>query len=200
MRLKYFFWFLFAISLLMMEQVGVSQVVPSARGAGRIGHSFSVGVGPSSYDVDWGHGRMLGGTVWADYYPQKLPQALYGLGLEAEARDISLQRSSTQTNYRTDTAGGGFIYNWHHYPNLHPYAKFLVEYGSIDFPQTAIPNYKHDTRAVYAPGGGLEYRVFGNFLTRVDYEYQVWETLLGGHPDPQGFTVGVAYEFGSAPH
>jgi len=33
---------------------------------------------------------------------------------------------------------------------------------------------------------------------RGDYEYQDWGTLLGNTLNPQGITVGVAYEFSRA--
>ncbi len=196
MRLKHFGWLIFAISLLIWNRTCNSQVVPQAQ-AGN-GHSFSIGVGPSSYDVDWGHGRMLGGTVWADWHPSREPALLHGLGLELEARDISLNHSSTQpSNYREDTAGGGPIYSWSHFKNFRPYGKFLIEYGSMDFKILATPTYTHDTRGLYAPGLGFDYRVFGNFWARADYEYQIWQPMFGHTPDPQGFTVGVEYAFGS---
>jgi hypothetical protein len=152
-----------------------------------------VGIGPSSYDVDWGHGRMFGGTIWADWYPEKLPHILRGLGVEGEARDISLNRSSSQPNLRQDTAGGGPIYAWRHFRNFHPYVKYLIAHGSMDF-YTGTP-YTHDTRTLYAPGGGIEIRFYRQFWARADYEYQTWQTLLGHTPNPQGFTAGVAFDF-----
>ncbi|MGA2569208.1 MAG: outer membrane beta-barrel protein [Terracidiphilus sp.] len=155
---------------------------------------WSIGVGPSSYDVDWGHGRMLGGTIWADWYPTKLQHIVRGLGVEIEARDISLNRNlPMQKNMRQDTAGGGPIYNWHITNRFRPYFKGLIEDGSVDFyPQ---PGYSHDTRLVFAPGGGFEYRFLGPLKVRADYEYQFWTgPLLGNTLNPQGFTVGIAYD------
>jgi len=192
MHFKQFLLPALAPILLIAAVPSFPQVVPSAH-EDRL--SFSVGAGASSFDVDWGHGRMLGGTLWADWHPGKVPSFLNGIGLEIEARDISLDRGTHPSNYREDTAGGGPIYTWRHYRNFHPYGKFLLQFGSMDF---KIPNstYTHDTRTIYAPGLGLEYRVFENIWARADYEYQRWPNLLGGTPDPQGFTVGASYDFG----
>lgn len=192
MRFKLFIIPILTVSLFAPLFPAFSQVVPAYTGRSL---PLSVGFGPSSYDVDWGHGRMYGFTVWADYYPGFIPSSLRGLGVEIEARDISMDRSYTQPNVRQDTAGGGPIYTWRHFRNFHPYAKFLYEYGSYDFTVFQAPDYKHDTRSLWAAGGGLEYRVYRPIWVRADYEYQTWQTLLGRTPNPQGFTVGFALDF-----
>jgi len=196
MQFKHLKWSLIVVSLLVAGKAGVSQVVPTAT-AGN-GQAFTVGAGGSSFNMDWGHGRMVGATLWADWHPKQVPGRLYGLGLEAEARDISANPSSTQPpNFRQDTAGGGVIYNWSHYPRFRPYGKFLISFGSIDFQIQRNPAYTHETRTVYTSGGGFDYRVWGPVLVRADYEYQFWPSFLGNTLDPQGFTIGVAYAFGS---
>jgi opacity protein-like surface antigen len=181
--------FLFAAALPVFSQVAPAYKAP--------GIPLSVGVGPSSYDVDWGHGRMLGGTAWADWYPEQIESLVHvrGLGLEVEARDISLEQNlPAQKNMRQDTAGGGPIFNWHVTKRFHPYFKGLFEDGSIDF--FPLPGYSHDTRLLIAPGGGFEYRFLGPLKVRADYEYQFWMgNLLGNTLNPQGFTVGIAYDF-----
>jgi len=172
------------------------QVVPSATAAGR---PFSAGGGFSNYDVDWAHGRMDGATIWIDWHGELGPAFLHGLGIEAEARDIRFGGSSSQpTNLRYDTAGGGLIYSYRRYRNFRPYVKAIVSQGSLDF-QIGDPYYTHDTRIVYAPGGGVDYRIFGHVWARADYEYQVWPDLFRKQNalDPQGFTVGALYNFGS---
>lgn len=201
MQSKQVFCSVIAVIFLFFGKICLSQAVPSAH-AGK-GDGFTIGVGPSGYNVDWGHGRMYGGTVWADWHPHQVPSMFYGLGLELEARDISLNPSSTQpSNFRLDTVGGGLIYNWPHYRNFRPYVKAIISYGSLDFTIPANPAYTHDSRTVYAAGGGFDYRAYGPLWVRVDYEYQAWPNLFGGKTggktlDPQGFTVGVAYAFGS---
>jgi opacity protein-like surface antigen len=211
MRFKLFVLSILTVSLFAAAFPAFSQVVPAATSGGH--WPLSVGIGPSSYDVDWGHGRMYGGTIWVDYYPGMLPSILHGLGVEAEARDISLDRHedphqqypnwSEQANTREDTAGGGVIYTWRHFRNFHPYGKFLISFGSVDFITGlthATSTYTHDTRTLKAPGLGFEYRIYHQFWARADYEYQDWGTLLGKTLNPQGFTVGVAYNFSHFSH
>jgi len=168
-----------------------SQAVPAATEGGL---PFSIGGGASSMDVDWGHGRMLGGTLWFEYTPGFVPPIMRGIGLEAEARDINYNRGTQPSNFRQDTAGLGPMFTWRHYPNFRPYAKVLAEYGSFDF-TTPYPNYSHDTRTLAVFGGGVEVRAYHHIWIRADYEYQAWQTLLGGIPDPQGFTLGLKYDF-----
>lgn len=156
---------------------------------------FAIGGGYSSYDVDWGHGRMSGAAVWADYTPRWIPVRLNGLGIEAEGRDIAFGHSSSQpSNFREATAGGGVLYTWRHFRTFRPYGKFIVGYGSIDF-RVANPSYNHDTRTVGSLGVGFEYRIFKRLWLRADYEYQEWPNLFGHTLDPQGFTLGASYHF-----
>jgi len=81
------------------------------------------------------------------------------------------------------------------------YGKFLIGFGSIDFATYPPHTYTHDTRNVYAPGGGFEYRLHGRLWVRADYEYQLWRPDLsadfptGATADPQGFTLGFNYDF-----
>jgi opacity protein-like surface antigen len=190
MSLKY----LLAALLFTSAIPAISQVAPAATSGG---FPLVVGAGVSDYDVDWGHGRMEGGTLWIDYAPSLRPSFLNGLGIEAEARDISIGHSNTQpANFRQDTAGGGPIYSWRHFRNFRPYAKYLWYFGSFDF-RSDDPNYNHDTRVVRAPGGGFDYRVFRHIWVRADYEYQSWPNLFRkvNALNPQGFTLGAVYDF-----
>jgi opacity protein-like surface antigen len=174
-----------------------SQVAPSAKEAGL---PIAVGGGFSDFDVDWGHGRMGGGTAWIDWHPNTAPSFLHGFALEVEARDISLGGNSTQPrNYRLDTVGGGITYTWPHFQKFHPYCKLLIGLGGIDW-NNPDPQFTHETRTVYASGGGFDYRVFRHVWARADYEYQGWPQIdllaPGTHwLNPQGFTVGVLYDF-----
>jgi opacity protein-like surface antigen len=143
------------------------------------------------------YGREWGGTLWVDGDLNLGPRFLQGLGVEAEARDLSLDRSASLPNdFRTDTLGGGPMYTWH-FHRLRPYVKGIISYGSLDV-------YKHSyhfTWTEYAPGGGVEYRTFGNVFVRADYEYQAWFKVFGKNYtlDPNGWTFGAVYQFGH-PH
>lgn len=171
----------------------VAQVAPEAKVRSI---PLTVGVGYSNYYTDWS-GRLSGPSLWINWSIDQGPSYLKGLGVEAEARDLNYQRNGAVPNLRMDTASGGVIYTWGHFRNFDPYVKYLIGYGSIDFTIAGSPSYKHDTRTVYAPGGGLDYRVFRGLLVRGNYEYQFWPDLIHGHAlNPQGFTLGVAYDMG----
>jgi hypothetical protein len=193
MRFKLVGFPVLALSILSVTVPAFSQVVPEFEQKG--GWPIVVGAGPVNYDPDWGHGRMYGGAAWIDYYPKFLPSLMRGIGVEAEARDITLDESNTQANVREDTGQGGPIYAWCHFRNFHPYGKFLIGYGSTDFPPQGS-NYKHDTRTILAPGAGLEFRLYRAWWVRADYEHQTWSNLFVGTLHPQGFTLGFAYAFG----
>lgn len=187
-----------AVASLAAASSAFSQTAPAAY-EGRL--PFTIGAGASNLNVDWGHNRMYGITVWGQWRPAVLPRSLYGLGIDVEARDISFDRSNhIPSNFRLDTISGGPIYTWHHFRNFQPYGKFLLGMGSIDF-RSGVPNYSHDTRDIYAPGFGFQYRLIDHLWARADYEYQRWPNLFGGGTlDPQGFTAGVSYDFRSFLH
>jgi opacity protein-like surface antigen len=192
MRFKLFVSPLLTLCLITAAAPAFSQVAPAYQTPGI---PLTIGAGGSNYDVDWGHGRMWGTTVWADWYPGLISSHIRGLGFEAEGRDISIgQTLPAQKNIRQDTAAAGGIYSLRRFRNFQPYAKFLIGVGSYDFTSSSR-YYNHDTRALMAGGGGIQYRVFGPIWARADYEYQVWQQLFGGYPDPQGFTAGFSYDF-----
>ncbi len=197
MRLRLFVFPVLAASIFALAVPAFSQVVAPYQ---ENSLDLSIGVGGNSWDVDWGHGRMYGETIWADWYSRRMPSLLRGLGIELEARDISHDRHlPPQANIRQDTVGGGPIFAWRHFRNFHPYAKYIISHGSYDF-TTDNPDYSHDTRTLWAPGAGFEIRVYRPIWARIDYEYQTWQTLLGKTPNPQGFTVGFAYSFAYGYH
>jgi opacity protein-like surface antigen len=184
---------LIVASLLLVATFPVSaQVVPAAE---QHGLPLVVGVGFSDFYSDW-NGRLDGVTVWADWNFYHAPSLLRGLGIEAEARDLNYGRTGSVPNLRQDTAEIGAIYTWRHYQRFHPYAKYLAGIGSIDF-QHITPTYSHDTRTVYTPGGGIEYRAWRNVWVRGDYEYQFWTDFFHHRSlNPNGVTIGASYDFG----
>jgi opacity protein-like surface antigen len=172
---------------------------------------WAIGAGLSGYNPDWGHGHLLGGTLWIDYTPPRLPSLLRGISLEAEARDLNYGRSSNQpANLREDTAMGGLIYSWPRFLNFRPYGKFLEGYGNTDYECVTLAQCDstsadrfHDSRTIFGGGGGMEYRVLPRVWVRVDYEYQSWPNFFkhpqsgapAGRLSPQGFTIGAMYHF-----
>ena len=185
---------LLAVLLASASISAYSQVAPQAKASG---FPLTVGVGYSNYATDWS-GRLSGPMFWADWNFYGPPSFLRGFGIEVEARDLNYDRTGGTPNLRMDTAAGGVIYSLRPYRHrFKPYGKFTAGLGSIDF-YTGDPYYKHDTRTVYAPAGGLDYRLFGDVWVRGDYEYQFWTDFFNHHAlNPNGVTVGMAYDFNS---
>jgi hypothetical protein len=169
-----------------------SQVTPAAR-QGSV--PIVVGAGFSDFSIDWGPGRRMEGiSAWVDWYPNRMPTDLNGLGIEAAGHDINYGLPAGISKMRQDTGEVGPIYAWNHYRNFRPYVKYLLGIGSIDFPPTGT--YSHDTFLVFSPGAGVEYRAWRHVWIRGDYEYQYWHQTFGPHDlDPNGFTIGASYDF-----
>ena len=183
-----------AVTFFAAVSPAFSQTTPAAYQSG--GAPFTIGVGASNLNVDWGTNRMYGISAWAEWRPGLLPRFLEGLGLEAEGRDIDYGRpSALPPNFRIDTGGGGPMYTYRRFRKIQPYAKFLVEFGSLDANSHSIYAH-HFTRTVYAPGGGIQYRLVRHLWARADYEYQMWPHLFAKTFDPQGFTAGFSYDLG----
>jgi opacity protein-like surface antigen len=169
-----------------------AQVTPSSQ---QSSVPLVVGVGFSNFNTDWS-GRLSGATLWADWNFNQGPSFLQGFGIEVEGRDLNYGRSSgAPKNLRQDSLEAGVIYTLRRYHNFHPYGRFLGGLGSIDW--KGVPGYQHDTRTVWAPGGGVEYRAWQHVWVRGDYEYQFWTDFFNHHAlNPNGVTIGVAYDFG----
>jgi hypothetical protein len=170
-----------------------SQTVPAANQGGL---PLVVGVGLSDYNIDFGAGRRMEGvSAWADWNFDRAPSFLRGFGIEAVGHHIAYGLPTGFSQMRQDSGEGGPIYTVRRYRNVHPYAKFLVGLGGIDFPK--IVNYSHDTRTISSLGGGVDYRAWRDVWVRGDYEYQIWPDLFGrGHAlTPNGFTIGAEYDF-----
>jgi len=192
MRVHLIFRLTLAVVLAAPTLPALAQATPAAGADGGI--PISVGGGFSTWNVNWGSGRMEGGTVWLDWNLPTTTPALRGFTVEGEFRDISIGGSVTQPNLRQDTGAGGMLYAWPHYKNVRPYAKLLFGVASEDF-ITSDPSYSHDTRGFVAPGGGVEFKAVGPIWVRADYECQFWQNLISGTPEPNGFTFGILYDF-----
>jgi len=192
MHLKLTSKLIFAVLILTAVLPIHSQASPAAIQGGV---PIVVGAGFSDFSIDWGPGkRMEGISAWADWFPNRLPAVLNGLGVEAEGRDIDFGRPAGVTKVRQDTGLGGLIYTWNRYLNVRPYVKYLAGVGSIDFPPAGT--YSHDTFSVFSPGGGVEYRAWRHIWIRGDYDYQFWHHTFGNNDlTPTGFTIGASYDF-----
>lgn len=193
-----FQWMVRSILPALALAVASSVFSQSAPSAVKGGWPIVAGAGFSNYRIDFVPSkRESGGTLWVDWTIRQMPRALYGLGLEFTARDISVDPPIP--NFRYDTAAGGAVYHYLRIRNVRPYAKFLSGYGSVDFPP--FGSYAHDTRTFYAGGGGVDVHAYKQMWVRVDYEYQWWQRLFGNAAilNPDGFTIGPEFDFGMPP-
>src|ERR1039458_386938 len=109
-----------------------SQVTPAAR-QGSV--PIVVGAGFSDFSLDWGPGkRMEGISAWVDWYPNRLPAVLHGLGIEVAGHDINYGLPPGFSRMRQDTGEGGAIYAWNHFRNFRPYVKYLAASAASTFP------------------------------------------------------------------
>jgi opacity protein-like surface antigen len=176
-----------------------AQVAP----AGSVGGPPLVaGGGLSIYNMDWKQAPsgkatyMEGVTLWVDWNLYRVPHMPPGLGIEAEGQDIDFGQPSGLSQLHTEAILGGPIYTLRYFRRLYFYGKGLMGLGGIYFPP--VGTYSHDTRTIWAAGGGAEYRAWNSMWVRADYEYQGWPHLF--HPnkslDPHGMTIGLVYNFG----
>jgi opacity protein-like surface antigen len=206
MRLKLYYMSTLAV-LICAACSTLEQTVPAAA---TNGVPLAVGAGFSGYNPDFGHGHLLGGTLWIDYTLPRMPHYLNGIGVEVEARDLNYGRSATQpANLRLDVAGGGVIYSWPRFRSFRPYAKFFAGFGNADDAMNGTARY-HDSRNITMTGGGMDFRAYRSIWVRADYEYQWWPDMVFcsvggsyapcGSKNPQGFTVGAMYHFNHPHH
>jgi hypothetical protein len=157
---------------------------------------LTVGFGVSNYSIDWGPGRrMTGITGSVDWRLRGLRSPLNGLSISAEGQWIPWHIPSGIGNHELEAILGGPSYHFQRWDRVQPYAKYFIGFGGVYF-TTQDPYYNHDTRVIYAPGGGADVRLWNNLAVRVDYEYQFWPNLLGNTSNPNGFTVGGVWDFG----
>jgi len=196
MRMKPYLGLTLAILFVCATYPVLAQTAPTAT---KYNPQFAIGAGVSGFNPDWGHGIIMGETVWIDYSPTRVPLLLKGIGLEVELRDLNFDRTKTVPPLMVQqTAGGGVTYTWRRFNNIRPYGKFLEEFGGLTWGPSG-PGYHHDTRTVTIGGVGLEYRAWRNVWLRADYEYQFWPDLFGDKTlDPKGFTLGAMYHFNSS--
>jgi opacity protein-like surface antigen len=194
MRRKFFLAVLFAVPMFLLASAAslCAQTVPAAREGGL---PLMVGGGLADDNIDYGEGRrMTGISAWVDWDLPGYKFVPKGLGLEAEGRTIRFGVPSGFSQMRQESALGGVIYSWRHYPNIRPFAKGLMGIGSIKFPPYGA--YGHDTRTVKVFGGGIDYRVYRSIWLRAQYEYQIWPQYQGTYAlTPNGYTIGASYDF-----
>lgn len=174
-----------------------SQVVPSATDRHL---QLKIGAGFSDYYGDLTNATLIGGALWIDVVPPHLPQALDGLGLEIEARDVETSQNSPNEFgvFREATAGGGVTYTWHRYRTFRPYAKFIADLAGQNFNVRPFASFHHENQLAYAPGGGVDYALTHHLWLRGDYEFQFWPNPYSRpswYLDPTGVSIGLLWDF-----
>lgn len=192
-------WSIFLTLVLTGSFYAFSQVEPAAS---KGGFPIVVGGGYSNYYTELFPNRMYGTALWADWHPQQIPSFLKDFGVESEFRMLNFgQKPDLNRHVRMYEFGGGPMYTVNRWNSFRPYAKLNMYYVGMNHAYFYRNPHNGDLSEHWvggAPGGGLDYRVAHNIWVRVDYEYQFWKVNFSpGHSwlNPQGFTVGAAYDF-----
>lgn len=187
MRIKAFFAALVPGAILAAGSVvpAAAQVVAAARVPAR---PIGVGVGFSSYDLDYGPGRRMEGLSARGSF------GLYrGLGIDASARSIFMFTPSSLTRMQQNTFLGGVYYESKPIFHVRPFARMAGGLGTIEFP-SRNPAYTRDSYTVFAPSAGIEVPIRNGLYARAEYEYQFWRQYHGPRDlNPQGYTIGFTY-------
>ena len=162
----------------------LAQVAPSARVGGL---PIGIGIGFSSYDIDYGNLRMEGPVARASL------GLFHGIGIDASARSIFMFTPSQLTRMQQTTLLGGVYYEAPLMFHVRPFVRYAGGLGIIEFP-SYNPAYTRDSYTVTAPSGGVEIPLREKLYLRAEYEYQFWKQYHGPNDlTPNGFTLGVTY-------
>ena len=172
----------------MLTPLAASAQVAPAQNGGKV--SLAVGAGFSAFNTDYAPDYMYGVAAYADL------NFMRWFGIEAEWRTIQFDAPGP---LKENTFGGGgrfIIPTYGHFGHFHPYAKFLLGTGRIDFPANpTTPQYNHDTFMYYAPGVGVDHKLVQHVYLRGDFEYQRWPNFPHHGLSPYGFTIGANYRY-----
>jgi Outer membrane protein beta-barrel domain len=189
---------IFLLLLVVSAVAPVRAQVTHAATEGRL--PLTVGSGWSNYSIDWGPGKRMGGiTVWADWRLRGMPGLFKGIGISAEGQCICWNvPSNLNGQHKLQAFLGGPSYQFERWERVRPYLKYMIGFGGMYF-TVQDPYYTHDTRVIYAPGGGADVHVWNKLAVRGDYEYQFWPNMFPGTSNPNGFTLGTIWDFGFRP-
>jgi opacity protein-like surface antigen len=174
-----------AAMLLFAAHPGIAQVAPSARVGGL---PVSIGVGMSSFNLDYGQGRRMEGPVVRGGI-----DIWHGVGVDASARSIFMFTPTTLSRMQQTTFLVGAFYEGPKVFHVRPFARFATGKGIIEFPSDN-PKFTRGSYLVFAPSGGVEVPLSSKIALRADYEYEGWRNYRNDHDlTPQGYTIGVDY-------
>lgn len=162
----------------------------AAYDADRAPVNFTVGGSFSYYDAAYGGNKVMGLGSFADFGPIGFDE----LAVEGEAHWLTMNGADGFAEY-SFLAGPRYRLNLGRQHNIHPYVKFLVGQGDLQFAH----HLAYGRYFAMAPGGGIEVPIRQRMRVRLDYEYQIWPSAPGipGQSSsalkPNGITVGIAY-------
>ena len=183
---------LVVLAALVFSAPSFAQVQPAATGRQT---DLGIGGGMDYWRGDWGQIVRLGPSAWvtADLW--------HGLGINAEAHTLIAGGDNTAQRYKYIVGEGGAIYTYHHWRRFAPYAKYELGFASLNWPHKPTATYVHDTRNIWAMGGGFEYKLWRYVWVRGDYTYDgfpnFYSPVTRQHRtlDPAGFALGATYHF-----
>lgn len=152
-----------------------AQAVPTATKTG----GLQVGAGYVRANPDYSPKLFNGFAVYGDVDLWK------HFGLEAEFHRVA---TSSTVNISETTYELGGRYRLPLGP-ISPYLKLMGGRGSFNFPNSN----QSGGYAMFAGGGGIDFRVIRNITFRADYEYQRWGSFPPRGLQPSLATIGVAY-------
>jgi opacity protein-like surface antigen len=171
---------LILLALFAMAMAASAQVVPSAKGSRP---SLSAGGLAMAAQPDYENGIItsssnhLGGMgVFVDYRMSRWVQ------LEAESRWQIWNQDQSQSIHE-NTYALGLREPIHTFRRITPYGKAMIGFGSGSF--------LTGRAAMYALGGGADYRLNKRFSLRADFEYQRWRVTPTLHP--YAADIGISY-------
>jgi opacity protein-like surface antigen len=147
-------------------------------------YSFQLGGEFSIYKPDYGPQNLYGFGAYADLDSRRW------IGIEAEGRALFLNKYGDKLQMYTGGGGPRVFYRYHKFV---PYAKAVVEFGSITFPNH--PTFDHATMVLYGVGGGADYNLSHRVSLRGEFQWQSWPDFLGRGLNPYGANIGAAYRF-----
>ena len=170
----------------------MAQVRPAAEGSQV---NLSAGGGLDYWQGDYTGVSRFGPCAWIT------DEFWHGMGVNIEGHSMIIGGSYPSASYKYFVGEGGFIYNYHHFQRLTPFAKAELGFASLSFPHKTGAKYTHDTRNTWALGGGIDYKLSRHLSARIDYTYDAfpnfYSTISGQHHtlNPNGISFGPTYHF-----
>jgi len=159
----------------MMHLAAQAQTVPSAY---RSGWTVSVGAAATGGTLQYGDERLWGVSAFVDV------ENLHNLGFEGEARWLVFDQTN-QEHATTYLIGPTYSIQR---GRFRLYGKGLVGLGQFNYPY----NLGTDNDFVYAPGGGVDFRVSHRISLRAaDFEYQIWPQFHYGQMSSAQLSAGI---------